>query len=343
MKPRRAALAVGLGVLLLEALLRVALGGAFPPRFFEPHPQLGHFHRAGASGWQRTAEYETFVQINAQGLRDDPLPYAKPQGAFRILLLGDSFVEGLQVGQHETFAALLEKRLGVTVINAGVSRYGTAHSLLYLRHEGQRYQPDLVVYALYPNDITDNLESGLFGWQGGRLVQRPMRVSAWEKVRAFLYDYSFVYRAGLVVSIIAQQRRDPTLISTEAGLVLPIYRAELHPREEEAWALTTALLQAMQAAAGEAPLVVVYLPEALQTRDDLWAKVARTPGETLRRDAPNQRLAASLPPGVGWVDLSAGFRQAQSANLYYTVDGHFTPAGHALAADLLAPALRPYP
>lgn len=329
-------------VVLLEIGLRVTVGRVFPPRFFEPHPDFGHFHRPNVEGWQRTSEYESYVSINKKGLRDRDFPYEKPEGTYRILVLGDSFTEGLQVESEETFPKQLECLLNeqtetpVEVINAGVSHYGTDRVLLFLENEGLKYHPDLIIYAFYANDITDNVESGLFSLENGRLVRHPVQQSEWEQVRGFLYDTSYIYRVALAAYLSLRQQTDPTLIKTEWGLVLPIYRAALHPREVAAWELSTALLNRL---AENPNVMVVYLPEIFQTEDRLWAKVENSQ-ESLVRDAPNMKLADIMPANLTFIDLSPEFREVgQEAHLYYTSDGHFNAAGHALTARLLAPVI----
>lgn len=321
----------------LEIGLRLALGRTFPPRFFEPHADMGHFHIAGSHGWQRTGEYETYVEINAQGLRDHTYPYQKSPDRFRILVVGDSFVEGLQVSVEDTFPKVLETTFAeadypVEVINAGVSRYGTAHVARFLEAEGLRYQPDLVIYALYPNDITDNIESDLATLDDNHhLAMQLVSTSRLQPIRGVLYDYSYLYRTLLGISILIGQKTDKTLIDTEWGLVLPIYRQTLHSREEQAWQLTDALLQHI--ADMGTPLLIVYLPEDYQVDDSLWNKVTQS-DTLLDRDAPNTRLAQGIPNGSSFLDLTPTFRKV-GTGLYYRVDRHFTSQGHALAAEAI--------
>lgn len=331
-------------LLALEIGLRLGLGDVFPPRFFEPHPQFGHFHVPGRSGWQRTAEYHSFISINSKGLRDVERPYAKPDGTFRILMLGDSFVEGLQVDQHQTLPAQLEALLNrhtrtpVEVINAGVSRYGTDNAVLFLEHEGMRYELDLVIYAFYPNDVTDNIDNDLFRLIHGELARQPTSITLAERMRLILYDYSYFYRFVLGLSARWNRAVDRTLIETEWGKVLPIYRAALQPREQHAWELTARLLDRMSATANKnrARLVIVALPEDFQSEDRLWEQVEQSE-EVLLRDAPNRALAEAVPDGVPCYDLLPGFRAAaQQQALYYPLDHHFNPTGQALAAALIA-------
>jgi hypothetical protein len=106
------------------------------------------------------------VTINSQGLRDRERPIEKPPSTYRILVLGDSYVEALQVDIEKTFWRLLEKRLQecefrptkkIDVINLGVSGFGTGQALRILQTRGLAYAPDLVMLAVFPgNDVRNN-------------------------------------------------------------------------------------------------------------------------------------------------------------------------------------------
>src|SRR6185295_4155227 len=90
------------------------------------------------------------------------LPYEKPAGTFRVLVVGDSNVAGFEVGEDETFTRVAEKILRdkgyrVEFINGGHRGYGTDQSLLFLEDEGMKYHPDLVLYFWSDNDLDDNI------------------------------------------------------------------------------------------------------------------------------------------------------------------------------------------
>ena len=99
----------------LEASLRlfgpILPGNYTSGAYLERHPVYGFFHVSGYEGWQQATEYVARVRFNQLGLRDPRDRYEKAPGTFRILLLGDSFMEAIQVGQQETTAAVLERRL----------------------------------------------------------------------------------------------------------------------------------------------------------------------------------------------------------------------------------------
>ena len=154
-------------LLLLELALRL-FGPMLPGNyntgtFLTPHPVYGRFHVAGFDGWVKTREFASRVTINSLGLRGPERGYAKPAGVRRIMVLGDSFTEAAQVAEHESTVSRLEAALNARgperyeVLNAGVGGWGTGQQLVYLREEGHRYQPDLVLVMLYlGNDVFDN-------------------------------------------------------------------------------------------------------------------------------------------------------------------------------------------
>jgi hypothetical protein len=58
--------------------------------------------------------FEHPLRINANGLRGRAHGFAKPSGTERVLVLGDSYTWGFDVGDGEVFSEILEQRLGRT-------------------------------------------------------------------------------------------------------------------------------------------------------------------------------------------------------------------------------------
>lgn len=99
---------------------------------------------------------------NAYGWRDQEWTVEKPQGVLRVAMLGDSYVEALQVESEKTFSVLTEKALTQTlnrpveVMNFGRSCFTQTEELLVLKNEILKFSPDLVVLFFFPiNDIGD--------------------------------------------------------------------------------------------------------------------------------------------------------------------------------------------
>lgn len=124
-------------------------------------------------GWRnvpglKTTTFGQPLTINSAGLRGPERGFAKPPGVERILVLGDSYVWGYGVGDGDLFTRTLEQTVaasgvGVEVLNAGVSGWGTDQEYLWLREEGLRYSPDLVVLGFFFNDPSETITSVTYG------------------------------------------------------------------------------------------------------------------------------------------------------------------------------------
>jgi hypothetical protein len=152
-----------IGGVIAEIALRI--GGYSYPEFYQRDEVRGVSLLPGAEGWYRK-EGEAYVRINSDGLRDREHAITKPEGNYRIAVVGDSYCEAFSVSLEEAFWSVMAKKLEecdafpgrkTEVINFGVSGYGTASELLTLREKVLKYSPDLVLLAVTTNnDITDN-------------------------------------------------------------------------------------------------------------------------------------------------------------------------------------------
>lgn len=106
-------------------------------------------------------ENNNWVETNSFGFHD--AEREKTSGKYRILFLGDSYVEGLQVPTDKLFTSVLEKRFlqngrEAECINAGVSGTGTAYQYtLWKEVFDNKVAVDHLVLAFYlGNDIENN-------------------------------------------------------------------------------------------------------------------------------------------------------------------------------------------
>ena len=102
------------------------------------------------------------VRINSEGLRNPEVPKAKPADVYRILVIGDSIPFGWGVGQGKCFPRLLGQELksrgpvsdkSIEVVNGAIPGYGLLEEIKFLEEHGARYQPDLILLMLIPNDV----------------------------------------------------------------------------------------------------------------------------------------------------------------------------------------------
>lgn len=129
-------------------------------------------------GKRVTWRQEGFSQslFNSQGMRDREIASDRDARSLRIAILGDSYVESLQVQQEDSFCQVLEKELNTTcrqahcrVLNYGVSAYNLGQMYLRLKELAVKMHPDLVILGLRI-DQSPQLDANP---RGGFLFARP--------------------------------------------------------------------------------------------------------------------------------------------------------------------------
>jgi hypothetical protein len=157
---RFAALLVGLvaATVVIEFGFRLIL--ATPLRWVLPVPQIalygpdadtGYRHRANVSGLWLT-EHRAFIRTSNLGLRDRDRDVVHGN-APRAIVIGDSFIEALQVDWSETAVAIAERILardipGMEVVNLGLSGARPAVHVARLQSQGLALTPDVAVVVL---------------------------------------------------------------------------------------------------------------------------------------------------------------------------------------------------
>jgi lysophospholipase L1-like esterase len=176
---------------------------AYASLSFEPHPALGWTLVSESSfpftgNYPNCARYEAEISTNSLGFRDRDWPIDPPPGETRIAVIGDSFVEAMQVGEAQTAVGVLEDRLNrrygsearrFEVMNLGISNYGVGQYLLIYEQVAADYQPDLVfVFVAYLHysrttqlevfgtalDLTLQVRPGYELSPGGELIPIPL-------------------------------------------------------------------------------------------------------------------------------------------------------------------------
>lgn len=134
---------------------------------------------------------QSYARTNSHGQRDKERTLEKPPGVRRILLLGDSVVEGYGLRERDTISRQLEDLYedGRTeVLNFGVSAYCTRAEVELLEVKGLRFDPDVVILVFVENDF-DNFNREAFPLGG--TISRPAVVQ-------FLFVRSHLFRLSCV-------------------------------------------------------------------------------------------------------------------------------------------------
>jgi hypothetical protein len=346
------------GLVVLSSVVVALTAVEVGLRYVYPLPMgVWHQDREGlALHWSGLVTYlpqsGLTVSFNSAGMRDSEHPVEKAPGVFRVLVLGDSFIEALQVPLEESFTSLLQRELAdrprgrVEVINASVSGWGTDDELKYLTTYGRRFKPDLVIVAmtLY-NDINDNLRERFHTMRDGALVETTgARASFLEfkiiQLKGLLASHFQTYQLLIRAKRARETRAEAQQLSTHvSGVFVPPDQ-----RMSRGLELTRLLLERIRVVASEdgGRVVLMLIPLGVQLSDRQFAEFAGARPEA-QIDRPQRELKRiGERAGIDVIDLLPGFREwvmSGGAALYLTRDGHWDRPGHRLAARIVASEL----
>jgi len=331
--------------------------GRLPER--RPDPLLGTRLVPNAEYVQYKEGYSR-GRFNSLGLRDREIPYAKPENSKRVLILGDSFMEALQVDIDSNFPRRLQAFLGealpwhnVKTVNAGRGGMGTAEEYLWYVTEGVKYNPDLVLLALYVgNDFRDNSKT-----LTGRDVFKPYITfdadTFWVDAsfaESRLYKLAALFWPLLSNSVVAAEtaRRVEALTAgaaKEGAAPCPkdagVFDFEPDSAWENAYAVTGKLVALLDDAVkrNSSAFCVMIIPDSYQVEDTESECVS---GADLLR--PNRFLREIAEArGIPVFDLTEAFEREYwrtGDNMYGFGEnlgtGHWNERGHNLAAQTMA-------
>ena len=300
------ALLILASIVVSIALFEVALRaiGYQQPVWYQPDPRLGWRMRPGLTGWF-TQEGRGFVRVNAEGMRDRDHVAGKPPGVYRIVVLGDSYSEALQVDREQAYWAQLPQQLAacgfqkdrqIEVLNFGISGYGTAQEYLMLQSTAIRYQPDLVLLQFTNgNDVRNNsfaleVEKDrpffMLGADGELRLDEGFAASPGFRARSSFVsetlrrttDRSRVLQLARYVkehagSFIPKANANG---GAEQGLEVAVLAAPRDPLWEDAWRVTEGLIVKTGefAQRNGARFAVVTVPYAIQVHPDAKLRAA---------------------------------------------------------------------
>jgi lysophospholipase L1-like esterase len=345
--------------------------------YTEYDPLLGWKKTPGARARYERREFQTDVVINSLGLRDRERTLTPAPGTFRLLALGDSYIEAFQVAEDEMVTQRLERSLSgrdcaLEVINGGSTGYSTDQELLFYREEGRRFEPRVVLLFFYYNDVLYNgaarniqLPKPLLSFRGGTPVVANYPVPRRPPVPPDASPAGDVLFAGYSVALDWVGERlenaDPAAYNRLArfGLWAPTSKQALAPEFRVymkkppadvrlGWTMTGRILGALaqEVWKRDARLLIVYIPGRGEVKDEYWDLARRRHGITDAEWDPDtvvQRLSAiAVAERIPLLDLTPALRRATRWHSwpYFDFDGHWNALGHRVAAAEVARALK---
>jgi hypothetical protein len=350
-------LAIGLVLGGLEGYLRVTAkqksklyeGIETVPEIADTYFQYVFLEKHATKDAWNNANYDPQLgwdyQIAASRIRGQRKTGPKPAGMFRVITLGDSFTWGIEVKDEECFPHYLEKILQgqrtAEVFNMGVGSYGIDQMLLkYLRH-GRQLRPDIVVLGIYPHDY-DRTRLSFYSYS--KPIFRPD-----EKAGQYVLDNVPVPPPKEVYETLARSldRQESKALVFLNNRVRKLFSTALGSNGyyTETDRLVEYLLTRLKDELDKTgtKLLVIHIPPGQAFENDQ----ALSKGKSEPQTAHLRALYAKLKLPV--VDLLEALPQGHPlATVYrdYYIHrpdgsiGHFTPAGNAEVAKIIAESLK---
>lgn len=350
---------VKLGLRILLIALYCVGGAELYLRIFAPQPKTPRYVIAGPDGIRanepnshyrhKTAEYSIDIRINSEGMRaDEDIPFQKPAGVQRILILGDSFGVGYGSNLKDSFLSIMQRHLEeagkhVQLVNLSVSGLGPAEQLLILRNEGLKYDPDLVIQCWNITDLDDDVRSHLFALEDGKLVQKNktylpgthaqqvmsnMRIFRWLSAHSDLFGFLRENVGERVKGMLVALRGSPSGDNASKDEVAPTAKSE----NSYADRLAIAILNAMRhdCEAKGIPFLIDDIP-AHWNRYNYWSTFPYGP------DGDKHGFLIYSPVDAFNKLKADQVRGYPGEKLYWESSrGHFAPLGNRMVGKGLA-------
>jgi len=354
---------ISIGIILVcEVFLRVLfpqnlVGKSISGKRFSVRDKvLGMRYIPGAI-WRFThPEYEAEYSINEDGFRDaKDHATRKPVNTTRVLLLGDSFTFGQGVNYEEIWSVIVEKRLkdsgmnNIELVKAGIQGMDTRSEFVLMQRLFEKYQYDIVIVVFLINDLFTN---DLYGIEETQVKSRINEVDQEVSVKK---GASAAYLYNSVKRLTTPSKRNTTfhlltlarrIASVSEAVYCKLYYASANRREfltiplssklEEKLTITEALFEKMADYVHDIGkrLIVLSIPQQSQVLCSDQSLKSRGIDVTFY-DGHFFNFAKNNG-GLTWVTTFDAFNESNydKDELFYRLDGHLTPAGNHVVADV---------
>lgn len=348
----RAALSALLTFVLLEAGLAVlyasgrldiqrptyCLGNVVSKFWADLNPDFGVWHAPHSTYRHVSPDYALTYRANALGMRDrerNKTAGGKP----RVVLLGDSFMEGWGVSTEDRLSDRLERATGFEHLNFGTSgSFGPTQEYLLYRTMASTFEHDAVILALLPdNDFLDDDYAYGLQMHAGRVrpyftgtapdyrltyLPNPVSPSLWAHLpENLLRQFTFI---GNLIKHLKSLRRH------NASGIRPDYAGYFDYTPEQGARLEHVLTE-LRNAAGTRPVLVLTIP------CDTDLRRAATAGDP---PLPALLRAVCAKLGLQYLDLLPAIRDTREGwtSCYLGRDRHWNAHGNEVAAQAVLEA-----
>ena len=265
----------------------------------------------------RFADGKLDVSSNSFGCFDAEFDGKEPY----IYATGDSFTWGFAPLQDK-WGKIVEREVGVRVLNCGVNGYGTRQELLKTEEVLEHLSTSslIIVGYLAANDIEDDARfpNYTIGWGGQRV---PNTSSTPEPA-----SFSFIKKAKTVLST-----QSVVYVLLRDKIYLPI-RQSFVKKEPSPESVVTELptvhqesIQAWKAFADEKGVQLLFV--IIPSKEEVLG---------VHENAAKNTYTLLAELGIPYIDLLSEFQTYDASKIYWNHDGHWNIEGNHLAGELIS-------
>jgi hypothetical protein len=276
-----------------------------------------------SDGTAITYRTDRYGYRNADTLHDAPVD---------LVLVGDSFVEGICLPDGEDIAGQFRRTVPAT-INLGTRGSGPLEQLAMIGRFGPVLRPRRIVIAFYEGNDWDNMEQELQRpWlrealsPGAAFGSARMARSTVERAELVLHDWQAQHPPGMLDLALRTNIIRNTLALQQTATLLGLGYAKV-PARLPVYADILARSRSIAAGWG-GEVAVLYIPQ-------YGRLVGLLPDRFVYDQVRNQVLRGAASAGVPVIDLGERMARDPDPLSMFADDGHLSAKGAAIAADLV--------
>lgn len=267
---------------------------------YKPHTNRTH----------QAAEFKYSFTTNEIGLRGKLANIKKDTNELRIVILGDSFIEGFGTPNDSTLSVLLQHKLNfsnkkTSIINGGICGSNPFYETLLYKNKLKDYQPNIVILETNINDIYDV-----------EYVINKHHIP----LKEYFFAISHIYRGffiGILNRNVINEYANRYTIQKRNNYINQIVE---HLKEFNVYLKSRNTI-----------FILIYLPsksETINITEDI------VPTKKYKKELINS--------GIPVIDLQVAYKEINLANkekfkkYYWQKDGHHTPEGYDLMSKIIA-------
>jgi hypothetical protein len=320
------------------------LAPSIKPFWVDDNPNFGVWHPSNAEYTHTKSCFSVRYYSNSYGARDKER--LKKSHKRRVLVIGDSFVEGFGLKSTERTTDLLEQKTGIEHLNFATSgHFGPTQYFLLYKHLANQFSHDAVIVGLLPdNDFTDDdpehgksnlseqyrpyfVEEG----KGYKLVYQNLDKHGVSKkqlrrekrlfFKRALQNFTYSVNAINYFSAILSQKKIEERMNSK---IVKVYSGFTDYSPDQMKRMEYVVGKIIREVAGR-PLIWMVIPRA----NDL----SSLPNETTLF-VKNLKKIVKPFPNVSILDLHQKFKFSADWSEYYrSCDNHWSAAGAAQASE----------